>query len=323
MNVASSSELSLTVFSGGVGGAKLVRGLAEIHPAENINVITNTADDSEFYGLYVSPDLDTVMYKLSGLSDEQQGWGIKGDTFQTLSQLGLYGAPTWFKLGDRDLATHILRTEMLKRGLTLTQVTDFLSKKLGIRANILPMTDDRVQTFIQSEQGWLSFQEYFVQKQQKVRIKKISFRGIRSARCGERVAEAIATADLIIFAPSNPIVSILPILSLAGVKKLLHDSRALKVAVSPFVNRRAVSGPAKELMEAKGLEGSSSGLARFYARTIDLLFIHHSDRAESGTIEHQGVKPVPCQTIMKGLRGSAGLAGRILETCWEGLEKRA
>jgi LPPG:FO 2-phospho-L-lactate transferase len=198
-----------------------------------------------------------------------------------------------------------------------------LTKKLGIRANILPMTDDRVQTYIQGEEKWLSFQEYFVRKRQQVRIKKISFRGIRRARCGERAAEAIAAADLIIFAPSNPIVSILPILSLAGVKKMLHASNALKVAVSPFVNRRAVSGPAKELMEAKGFEGSSSGVALFYARMIDLLFIHHSDRAESGAIEQQGVKPVPCQTIMKGLRGSVHLAGRILETCWEGLEKRA
>jgi LPPG:FO 2-phospho-L-lactate transferase len=277
-------DKGITLISGGVGGAKLAGGFVRAFPEQKISVITNTADDTEFYGLHVSPDIDTMMYTLAGLSGAERGWGIKDDTFHSLDQMGKYGEAAWFKLGDRDMATHILRTKMLREGKTLTQVTSHLSRKLGVRAGILPMTNQRVETFIRTDDRTIPFQEYFILR-----------------------------AGLLVFAPSNPIVSVLPILSLPGIRQSIMASPALKVAVSPFIGKEAVSGPAKELMESKGFEGSSTGMARFYVNLIDLLFIHRRDKAEKEHIEQFGVAAVMAETIMKNVDSSVRLAQKIYE----------
>lgn len=303
----------ITLICGGVGGAKLARGFTRAFPECRINIITNTADDTEFYGLHVSPDLDTMMYTLAGLSGAGRGWGISDDSFRCLGQLAKYGATTWFQLGDRDFATHILRTKMLWEGKTLTQVTSYLSRKLGISARILPMTDQRVETFIGTDSGTIPFQEYFVQKQQRVNIRQIIFKGITKARPTPEVTDTITSADLLIFAPSNPIVSIRPVLSIPGMKPLIAASSAFKIAVSPFKGGRAISGPAKELMEAKGFDGSSGGLARFYAGLIDVLLIHTQDEGERESIEQTGIAAVTVETIMKDIEDSVQLSRKIYD----------
>ena len=304
---------NITIISGGVGGAKLTRGFARAFPDRRINIITNTADDTEFYGLHVSPDLDTMMYSLAGLSDPEGGWGIKDDSFRCLGRLEEYGEPVWFKLGDKDLATHILRTRLLREGKTLTQVTSYLSGKLGIRANILPMTDQRVETFIKTNNGMLPFQEYFVLNQKEVRIDDVIFKGIEKCRPTDEVVSAISQSELIVFAPSNPVVSILPILSVPGIRRLIATESAPKAAVSPFINREAISGPAKELMETRGWEGSSTGVAHFYSKLADTLFIHYSDEGEKGQIEQTGMAVVMTETIMKSIDDSVRLAHQICE----------
>ncbi len=314
MKSGPSYNKAITIISGGVGGAKLARGFVLAFPERRINIIANTADDTEFHGLYVSPDQDSLMYALAGLSSQERGWGIKDDSFHCLSQLAEYGEAAWFKLGDRDMATQILRTKLLREGKTLTQVTSHLSRKLGIHANILPMTNQRVRTFIKTDKGNLPFQEYFVLKQKEVRIKDISFKGIGKCRPTEEVADAIGQAEMIVFAPSNPVVSVLPVLSVSGMKGLLKKSTALKLAVSPFVGKKAVSGPAKELIEAKGFEGSSTGLARFYSGIIDIIFIHPSDEGEKEKIEKEEMAVVTAETIMKDADDSIFLARKIYQT---------
>jgi len=314
MKSGSPYKNNITLLSGGVGGAKLVRGFIKAFPDQAISIITNTADDAEFYGLHVSPDLDTMMYTLAGLSDDGKGWGIRDDTFQALHQMGRFGEDTWFSLGDKDLATHILRTKMLTGGKSLTQVTSHLSKKLGVTANILPMTDHRVETFIQTDSGTIPFQEYFVLRQRKVKIKKVIFKGVRKARPTSQVIKAIRCAHLIVFAPSNPIVSILPMLSVTGIRRLIMDSSASKMGVSPFLRKKAISGPAKELMESRRFEGSSCGAARFYSGLIDTLFIDREDMKEKEGIEQTGIIPIPAQTIMRDMNDSVRLAKEIFET---------
>ena len=303
----------IALITGGVGGAKMARGFVRAFPQHSINIITNTADDTEFYGLHVSPDLDTMMYTLAEMTGSEKGWGIKDDSFQCLSQLDRYGEPAWFRLGDRDFATHILRTKMLREGKTLTQITAHLSQKLGIKAQILPMSNQKVETFIKTDQGMLPFQDYFVRRQQKVEIKKVTFRGITQAKVTGEVSGAINLAHLLVFAPSNPIVSILPILSVPGMRQLVLDSKAFKVSVSPFIGNKAISGPARELMIAKGFDGSSLGVANFYKRLIDVLFIDYLDDSKKELIEKSGVSVAITETIMKDSDASVHLARKIYE----------
>jgi len=311
MMLDSSYESQVTLISGGVGGAKLVRGFDKIFDGRYLKVIANTGDDAVFYGLHVSPDLDTVMYTLAGLLDPEKGWGIKGDSFYALLQLAHYGEPDWFKLGDKDLATHILRTKMLREGLSLTEVTLELSRRLGIQATLLPMTDQRVETFIKSDKGSMPFQEYFVRMQQKVNLRGVAFKGIRKAQCTHMVKSAILDADLIVLAPSNPIVSILPVLRVHPIRHLIKCSKAVKVAVSPFIGKRAVSGPAKELMESQGYEGSSYGLACFYSSFVDVLVIDYTDYQEKDLIEKVGVSVTLTDILIRNMNDSIRLAKEI------------
>jgi LPPG:FO 2-phospho-L-lactate transferase len=308
-------ERTVTILSGGVGGAKLVLGMAaRCPPASRLNVIVNTADDAVFHGLHVSPDLDTTLYTLAGISNRETGWGIARETFHALSMLERYGEETWFRLGDRDLAIHILRTKLLREGKTLTEITSFLSQRLGVQTRIIPMTDEKVETLVRTRGRWLPFQEYFVLSGGKGFVEDVRFKGIRKARPTAQAIEALNQADLIIFAPSNPVVSILPIVSLRGLRDALKRARGYRVAVSPFVGKRAFSGPAKELIEALGYEGSSLGLARFYQGLIDLLIIDKRDAAMQKRIASFGMKARITSTLMKTERDKLRLAGEILET---------
>ena len=304
--------LKVTVLSGGVGGTKLVAGMARCIPPSHLSAVVNTADDAVFHGLRISPDLDTMMYTLAGIVNRETGWGIYRDTYFARSFLEKYGEETWFRLGDRDLATHILRTKLLNEGKTLTEITSLLVRKNGVNVTILPMTDENVQTIIKLNGRWFSFQEYFVRKGAKDVVEGFRFKGIRSARPTQAVANAVNEADLIVFAPSNPIVSLLPILSLPGFKKLLKSAKAFKVAVSPFISNRAISGPAKQLIEAAGYEGSSLGLAKLYSGMIDLMVVHDRDADKKRQMQLLGIDVLATQTIMKTEDDKTRLARKIL-----------
>ncbi len=303
----------MTLLSGGVGGAKLVLGMAQSIPPSELSVIVNTADDAIFHGLHVSPDLDTTMYTLAGVSNPRTGWGVMKDTFHALSSLRRYGEETWFRLGDQDLGTHILRTKLLGQGKTLTEITSLFSRKLGIGAKILPMTDEKVEAMVKLGEEWVPFQEYFVLKKGKGHVNGVRFKGIRNAKPTAQVVEGLTNASLIVLAPSNPVVSILPILSLPEFKGMLKRATARKVAVSPFIRNRAVSGPAKELIEAMGYEGSSVGLAKFYLGLIDLLVIDEQDAQRRKEIEALGIRVVVTSTIMNTLADKTALAQEILK----------
>jgi LPPG:FO 2-phospho-L-lactate transferase len=302
----------VTLLSGGVGGAKLVLGVARCIAPSKLNVIVNTADDAVFHGLHVSPDLDTTMYTLAGIANPETGWGVVKDTFHALSSLGRYGEETWFRLGDRDLGTHILRTKLLGEGKTLTEITSLLSRKLGVEAKILPMADEKVETLVKLRGRWVPFQGYFVLKRGKGSVSGLRFKGIQNAKPTAQVVEALNKADFVVFAPSNPVVSILPILSLPGFKGLLKKVKASKVAVSPFIKNRAVSGTAKELIEVMGYEGSPVGLAKFYLGLIDLLVIDEQDADRRAEIEALGIQVMVTRTIMNTLTDRIRLAREIL-----------
>ncbi len=307
------SNHTVTILSGGVGGAKLVLGMALWIQRAHLNIIVNTADDAVFHGLHVSPDLDTTLYTLAGIVNPKTGWGIVRDTFHVLSSLDKYGEKTWFRLGDRDLGTHILRTKWLREGKTLTEITSRLSKHLGVQARILPMTNQKVETKVQLGERWIPFQEYFVLGRGKGPVMRVRFKGIRQVEPTPQVMDALGKADLIIFAPSNPVVSILPILSLHSFKARLKKAKPLKIAVSPFIENRAFSGPAKELIETMGYEGSSLGLAKFYKGLIDLLVIDKRDAEMEGKIESLGIRVIVTNTTMKTPRDKVRLAKEILE----------
>jgi LPPG:FO 2-phospho-L-lactate transferase len=307
------SNHAVTVLSGGVGGAKLVLGMAQCVSPSRLAVIVNTADDAAFHGLHVSPDLDTTLYTLAGIANPETGWGIAQDTFHALSALKRYGEDTWFLLGDRDLGTHIFRTKLLSEGKTLTEITARLSRQLGVRARILPMTDQRVETMVRLGKRWVSFQDYFVRRRWKDPVSKIRFEGIRKASPTLQVNRALREADLIVLAPSNPVVSILPMLSLPGFKDLLTRTKALKIAVSPFVGNHAFSGPARELIEAMGYEGSSPGLTKLYTGLLDLLVIDQRDAERRKEIESAGIRVIVTNTAMNTLGDKVRLALEILK----------
>ncbi len=268
----------IVVLTGGTGGAKLIEGLAaETDPAE-LTIICNTGDDSIFHGLYVSPDIDTIIYTLAGLTDSDKGWGIKDDTFNALDQLGRLGDDTWFRLGDKDLATHITRTRLLNEGFRLSQATDRIRRVLGIKATILPMADERVETRVQTSQGEISFQEFFVKDHWSSEVTAIRFAGVESSRPAPGVLEAIERATAIIVAPSNPITSIGPILAVPGIRSALTASGAPKVGVSPLIGASAISGPAHKLMKACGREASALGVAECYEDFLDTLLIAAEDK---------------------------------------------
>ena len=300
--------MNIVLLCGGVGGSKLAVGLYEAFPTDQLTIISNTGDDLRLLGLHISPDIDTVTYALAGLSDPAQGWGIGGDTFAGLDMLAKYGFENWFKLGDRDIATHLVRTSQLATGLTLSEVTDFIRRALNVRASILPMTDDPVSTKVRTNAGWLDFQEYFVKRRHADQPLAVKHTGMESARLPDGVIDAVNNADVIVVAPSNPVVSIGPILAVPGVRELLGAATAPKIAVSPFIGSRSITGPADALMACTGHAPTVNGLARLYRDWLDGLVIDEADSAAHPDLDSIGVRAHATDVTMPDLDAKIRLA---------------
>ena len=307
----------IVALAGGVGGAKLADGLYRELQPDNLAVVVNTADDTVLHGLHISPDLDTVLYTLSSLANPETGWGIRGDTFNALEQLGRLGSPDWFKLGDRDLATHITRTALLRSGSTLSQVSQHFADKLGVQAHLLPMCDERVETIIQTPDGELAFQDYFVRRGCQDTVTGLRLQGIDAASIPPAVRSALARAEAVVICPSNPIVSVGPILAVPGLRDLIRDLQVPVVAVSPIIAGQAVRGPAARMLEGLGLEVSVVGVARLYADLQPTLLIDESDHELAPAVAAAGARPVVAPILMQSEDDRRRLARRVLECCYD------
>jgi LPPG:FO 2-phospho-L-lactate transferase len=303
----------ITVLAGGVGAAKFLQGLVEVVDAHELSIIGNTGDDIDLHGLHISPDLDIVTYTLAGMHNADQGWGILGDTFHTLEMLGRYGHPTWFNLGDYDLATHIHRSERLRHGWPLSAITDEIRQALGVVSRILPMTDQRSQTRIVTDEGVLHFQEYLVQRRTEPVVHGVTYEGVEIARPAPGVCEAIQEADGIIIPPSNPIVSIGTILAVPGIRQVLASRRARLVAVSPIIQGATLKGPADKLMRALGYEASALGVARYYGRLLDGFVLDTLDQTLLEPVRRLGIEVQALNTIMSGPAERRALAKAVVE----------
>jgi LPPG:FO 2-phospho-L-lactate transferase len=305
--------MRIAALAGGTGAAKLLRGLAACPEAGALTVIGNTGDDAEIWGLHVSPDLDSVMYALAGVLDTRRGWGRADETFHCLAAMASFGAPTWFGLGDRDLATHIARTQALAAGRPLSEITAALARGLGVRARLLPMSDERVRTVIRTPDGTLAFQEYFVRDKAMAEVVGVDYDGAADARPAPGVRDAIVEADVVVVCPSNPITSIGPILAVPGIAEALAATRAAVVGVSPIVDGGAVSGPAAALMRACGLPVSTVGIARAYAPWLRRLLIDPRDAHDTADLARLGVTALTTDIMMPDREHEIALARRVLE----------
>ena len=306
------SGVRALALAGGVGGAKLVVGLAHLLQPGELVVAVNTGDDDEFHGLHVSPDLDTMMYTLSGLSNPATGWGLDGDTFGALEMLRRYGADTWFNLGDRDLATHIRRTQLLAQGLTLSEATALLCSALGVAHSIVPMSDQPVRTVLETTEGRLSMQEYFVRQRAQPGVSAVNYLGATEAVPSPGFEAALAQAETLVICPSNPALSVQPIVEVAGVREKLADFRGLRVAVSPIVGNDAVRGPAGRIMAGLGQKVSVVGVAGAYRDFCDVLVIDRQDEALAPAVAGEGLRPVVTNTIMDSFEDRVELARTVL-----------
>jgi LPPG:FO 2-phospho-L-lactate transferase len=305
--------MSIVVLAGGVGAARFLEGLVRVVSPADITVIVNTGDDmADFFGLYISPDLDIVTYTLAGIVNSKQGWGIRGDTFRCLEMLKDLGCETWFALGDRDLGTHLARTAMLKQGWPLSKVTETIARALGVRCRLLPMTDQWVPTRVSTPVGWLHFQEYLVKRGARDAVEGVRFEGVEQTVPAPGVLETIRRAKTLVVAPSNPIVSIGPILAVPGIRSALAEAMAPCVAVSPIVAGRPVKGPADKFMAAVGVEVSPRGVAQLYKDFLDVLVIDEQDQSQAAAIGVMGVRAVAEQTLMTSLVRKTALARAVL-----------
>jgi len=332
----------ITVLSGGVGAARFLQGLMQVVPQKQLTIVSNTGDDLEMFGLHVSPDIDIVIYHLAGefsphrpvngaasmpppsggggkpflklpLVNPETGWGLAGDTFHTLDALARFGHDTWFALGDRDLATHIHRTHLLRRGRTLSQATAEIARAFGLDVTILPMTDDPLRTRVETPDGLIDFQEYLVKRRARDPFRGIKLAGIEDAKPAPGVIDAITAAEGVIIAPSNPIVSIGPILALPGVRGALRQTKARVVAVSPIVGGAVIKGPAAKMLKGLRMEVSAWQIGWLYQDFLDCLVIDNADAAERARIEALGLDVVVTDTIMKGMEEKAALARQVVE----------
>jgi LPPG:FO 2-phospho-L-lactate transferase len=308
------SNLNVVALAGGVGGAKLAWGLAQVLPPERLTVVVNTADDFEHLGLHISPDLDTVMYTLAGMANPETGWGLRGETWSMLEMLARYEGPTWFGLGDRDLATHLLRTKWLREGFPLTWITRELCKLLGVLQAVLPMSDASVRTIVRTDQGPLPFQEYFVARRWQPAVQSIHFEGIEAAQPTQDVIQSLREGDVVIFCPSNPFVSLDPILALPAMRRILAASRAPKVAVTPIVGGQAIKGPAAKMMRELGLEVSPAGIARYYQDLLAGFVLDRQDEHFKTAIAFDlGMRALVTDTVMNTDQERTRLARQVLE----------
>ena len=302
----------ITVLTGGTGGAKFVDGLRQVVAPEELTLIVNTGDDLLWWGLYVSPDIDSITYVLSGMLSKERGWGVKGDTFFCLQHMGQLGQPIWFHAGDRDLAVHILRSKLLAEGRMLSEVTAEIADKLGVKARILPMSNSRVETRVLTPMGELSFEEYFVQRWYQDPVESVRFAGAADAEPAPGVVDAIMNADLVLLAPSNPVTSIGPILVVPGVREALHQTKGRIAAVSPIVAGEAVAGPAGILMAAQGLPVSVAGVALAYHDFLDMLIIDVRDAEAADDLRKSGLRVEVANTVMRTSEDKATLAADVL-----------
>jgi LPPG:FO 2-phospho-L-lactate transferase len=303
----------ITALAGGVGAARFLTGLVKLVNEEDLSIIVNTGDDIELFGLHVSPDVDIVTYTLAGIVDEAKGWGIKGDTFQCLEALRRLNQEAWFAIGDRDLATHIFRTNLLKGGRKLSEVTAEVSRALGLKMAILPMTDDEFETRIVTRAGSLHFQEYLVKRGAKDEVLGVEFLGADDAKPAAGVIDAVMNAELVIACPSNPVVSIGTILAVKGVRDALKQTDAKKIAISPIVAGAPIKGPADKLLRGLGLGVSAYSVAKLYGDFLDTFILDTADSAEKEKIEKLGIEVKVANTIMRTLEDKVRLAETVLE----------
>ena len=298
----------VVALAGGIGAARFLDGLTRVLAPERIFIIGNTADDAEIHGLHVSPDLDTVTYTLAGLADPRRGWGIRGDQFHCLEALGRLGAETWFQLGDRDLATHLYRTERLRQGAKLTDITAEIAAALRVLSRIVPMSDDRIRTRLCTPAGELEFQTYFVKRRARDKVLNVRFEGASQASPAPGVIEAITAADAVILCPSNPFISIGPILAVPGIREALQRKRDRVAAISPIVGGHALKGPAAHMMKSMRLRPAAAEVARLYADFVATFVLDEVDRKQAAAVEKFEMRPVVTNTVMRGLRERRSLA---------------
>jgi LPPG:FO 2-phospho-L-lactate transferase len=304
----------VALLSGGTGGAKLAHGFHQVLPAGDLSIIVNVADDLELFGLHVSPDLDSVMYTLAGLVDPVRGWGVAGDTDRALTMLERYGEDTWFWIGDADLGTLVRRTAQLRRGATLTEVVGDMATALGIGSRILPVTDDRFRTRVLTDDGDLEFQRYFVERGQRDEVRGISFEGLDDARPTNAVLSALRDAELVVIGPSNPIVSIGPILAIPGIRDAVAAAPGVRIAVSPIVAGKALKGPTDQMLASLGHEVSAVGVARLYDGLVGRFVVDEADAELAADVESLGMSAAVAPTVMHTDADRANLARFLLET---------
>jgi LPPG:FO 2-phospho-L-lactate transferase len=308
--------VKVALLAGGVGGAKLAHGFQQVLDNGALSVIVNVADDTELYGLAISPDIDTILYTLASVANSETGWGIAGDTWTALGMLDRYGEETWFRVGDADLATHVRRSQLLRDGASLTDATAQMATALGVPSRILPASDDRLRTLLATDDGELDFQEYFVRRGQQPEVRAVRFDGVDTARPTPATLAALRDADLVVIAPSNPIVSIGPTLALRGVREAIAaagEAGTPRVAVSPIIAGRALKGPADRMLTSLGHESSAVAVARIYRGLVDRFVLDSADAALAPDVEALGMRAVVRPTVMRDDQDRARLAGAILE----------
>jgi LPPG:FO 2-phospho-L-lactate transferase len=304
--------MRIAALAGGVGAAKFLAGLVQEISPEDLTVVVNTGDDFEWHGLTVCPDLDTVIYTLGGIANPSTGWGVRGDTFNALERLDELGSDSWFRIGDRDLATHVYRTHRLRCGSSLSDVARALAAASGVTASVLPMSDAPVRTRVHTDEGTLDFQDYFVRRRTEGHTREIIFDGAETSRPAPGILEAILEARAVIFSPSNPLVSIGPVLSVPGVREALKETPAKVAAVSPIVGGKALKGPADRMLRDQGMEPSAVAVAQLYVDFLDLLVIDNVDAKLKPEIESLGVDVLVTDTIMDSMEKKAALGRAVL-----------
>ncbi len=305
-------RISVTLLAGGVGGAKMAEGFAHL-PNVDLTIICNVADDEEFHGLWVSPDVDTMIYTLSGRIDRNQGWGVADEGQRALSVLKELGQDTWMTLGDKDLGLHIFRTMRLRQGASRQRITDEICRAFSVPAKLLLASEEVVQTRVRTPMGWQSFQEYFVRERCEPDVLELRYEGQSEAAPNPKPIEAIRNADVVVIAPSNPLMSIQPILGLLGIADALRSTQAPRIAVSPLVGGKAIKGPADKMLKSLGFEPSTASIANNYAGLIDTLVIDSVDKVELSGTYPDGLRVVAEQTVMKTREDKVALAGNLLQ----------
>jgi LPPG:FO 2-phospho-L-lactate transferase len=301
----------IVILAGGTGSVKLVRGTAAI--TDDIAVISNVGDNIWLHGLYICPDIDTITYGLAGMLDKKRGWGVSGDTFSGLEQMEKMGQASWFRLGDKDMALHIFRTELLKEGKSLSDVSDVVRRRLGIEARIIPATDDSLQTMVLTDKGKMHLQEFWVREKGEPSVKSVSFEGLENAKASQSAIDAIRKAERIIVAPANPISSIGPIIALPEIRKEISRVKEKVIAVSPIIGRSAVSGPALKYMKAMKVENSPVGVARYYSDFLGTMIISKTDSKMTSQIEKTGIRTLQTNIMMHNRKDEIRLARYLLK----------